>query len=398
MSYQLIPYESIAEVEITDTSLLQQKNWLVTGFLEYNPIAFSLRDIVRRDKHYGVVAHLASEESSYRPVTIAWDSSGKPELFSYTWDEIRVLEITRLPKFVPLQTIVRLENNELYLVEALSLELIQIRRDINGKTERMQFPIEAFKGQPMASRYQPPSELVLSAAWTLTYSDIKVNCLVWLEQQHPGQFLENFSTQLHQELLQAYCNELQQWGLKYSKTDLDAAWKAAMEQVIDRVSTEVGLWGIKKGDRILDHATARWGTVTRFHLLETKPVEITWDDGTCCCYPTGLLLMPCMTRVNFVRLSSNVAYQQSEDGKYFTCFIGFNSKRLAQAWLRPVKKLLGQLGNLVCYESQPSDTGKKYQYQVDNYKHKLLKNRIKYLKLIAAMDLNKPPLMKRSVH
>jgi hypothetical protein len=93
-----------------------------------------------------------------------------------------------------------------------------------------------------------------------------------------------------------------------------------------------------------------------------------------------------------VKLSPNVAYQISEDGSYFTAWIGFRTKALAKAWLIPVKKLVGHLSNLIdCQISELQHTGYKYEYAVECPRHKTLNKRLEALAKVAELDLERTP-------
>ncbi|MBP0018854.1 MAG: AAA family ATPase [Cyanobacteria bacterium SBLK] len=74
----------------------------------------------------------------------------------------------------------------------------------------------------------------------------------------------------------------------------------------------------------------------------------------------GILLVP-----PAIALSSNVAYEMSEDGSYYRAFIAFRTKKLARAWLKSIKQLVGKLSNL--HDHQLPEfrhlSGKRWEYE-----------------------------------
>jgi hypothetical protein len=84
------------------------------------------------------------------------------------------------------------------------------------------------------------------------------------------------------------------------------------------------------------------------NVEEPRPFHIQWNSGELLSYSLTELKGLGIARIKpLVKLSPNVAYQISEDGSYFTAWIGFRTKALAKAWLIPVKKLVGHLSNLI---------------------------------------------------
>ncbi len=91
--------------------------------------------------------------------------------------------------------------------------------------------------------------------------------------------------------------------------------------------------------------------------------------------------------VNSSQLSDNVAYEISSDyasasqtkrDKYPTdrellkAYIGFRTKKLAKAWLKPLKQIGGKLSNLKdCRKEEERHLlEKKWQYFVETIRHK----------------------------
>ena len=125
-----------------------------------------------------------------------------------------------------------------------------------------------------------------------------------------------------------------------------------------------------------------------------RPFQIEWNSGEIQNYSLSELKGLGIARIEaIVKLSPNVAYQISEDGSYFRAWIGFRTKALAKAWLIPVKKLVGNLSNLI--DCQIPDiqqhTGSKYEYAVECPRHKTLKKRLEALAKVAELDLGRMP-------
>lgn len=81
--------------------------------------------MVTQGTHYGVVTKL---DNSYRPVTITWDivkGETQPFSFAYTLDEIQVLNISRVPKYVANETLVELPHST--TIQLTSGERVQFR-------------------------------------------------------------------------------------------------------------------------------------------------------------------------------------------------------------------------------------------------------------------------------
>ena len=97
--------------------------------------------------------------------------------------------------------------------------------------------------------------------------------------------------------------------------------------------------------------------------------------------------------VNLVKLSDHVAYEISSDRKLLKAYIGFRTKKLAKAWLKPLKHIVGRLSNLKdCRrEDKRHFLEKKWQYSVEKFRHKKRSRRLQDLEIIAQLDLEKPP-------
>jgi hypothetical protein len=136
------------------------------------------------------------------------------------------------------------------------------------------------------------------------------------------------------------------------------------------------------------------GTVQRLNVEEPRPFHIHWNSGEILSYSLTELKGLGIARIEpLVKLSPNVAYQISEDGFYFRAWIGFRTKALAKAWLIPVKKLVGNLSNLIdCQIPDIQHTGSKYEYAVECPRHKTLKKRLESLAKVAELvELERMP-------
>ncbi len=112
--------------------------------------------------------------------------------------------------------------------------------------------------------------------------------------------------------------------------------------------------------------------------------------------------------MNLVKLSDRVVYEinsdyasasQTKRDKYPTdrellkAYIGFRTKKLAKAWLKPLKQIVGKLSNLKdCRrEEERHLLEKKWQYSVEKFRHKKISRRLQDLEIIARIDLEKLP-------
>ena len=100
-----------------------------------------------------------------------------------------------------------------------------------------------------------------------------------------------------------------------------------------------------------------------------------------------------ISKVNSIQLSDNVAYEISSDRELLKAYIGFRTKKLAKAWLKPLKQIVGKLSNLKdCRrEEERHLLEKKWQYFVEKFRHKKISRRLQDLETIARLDLEKLP-------
>ncbi|MEQ8387048.1 MAG: hypothetical protein RH949_32295 [Coleofasciculus sp. A1-SPW-01] len=366
---------------------------------------FQVGAIVQRDRYYGIVAKI--ETNSYRPITIVWDSTPdeKSDCFAYTTDEIRVLHIKPLPKFIPHQTficlppktVIQLEDGEILMfsqpsyfgVEAVEKDSDRIT--ISNRCERLIVPLSSFPGFAIACTVQLPDKAKLEAASrSLSPSDLRIRCKLWLSLSAAINLLEivYINPDYQDELKLRLIDKLNQseWGKEYTICDLNAAWGQAWQQHLDQLMNSQGLYGLKPGDLVIKEGWKSPGTVVSVNFNFSKSFTIQCHDTTKS-YNRGEL-----SKVETVSLSANVVYQLAEDKGYFQVGIGFRTKALAKAWLKPIKRLVGRLSNLQRIDCPDYGlTGKKWEYSVERPRHKTLSKRLEYLNKVADLNLEELP-------
>lgn len=376
-----------------------------------NSGGFELGDMVTQGTHYGVVTKL---DNSYRPVTITWDivkGETQPFSFAYTLDEIQVLNISRVPKYVANETLVELPHST--TIQLTSGERVQFRTSayflvnfvnkeqisIKNLEEQYVFPLFLFPGRPFACILHLKEPVKLQSANSLSRIDLKIKFRTWLAIAAPDNFLELITThsEWQQQLKAEFTTKLV--GEKYDPVDLDAAWEEAWQSQLAHSAKDCGLYGLKIGDQVLRRSGEDYleiemlGIVVGFNFDSHQLFQIQWESEPSLSYSQLELKQLGVTKIQpITQLSANVAYQISDDGTYYRAWIGFRTKALAKAWMRPVKRLVGYLGHLVeCYCPQLQHTGKKYEYWVEKPRHKTLKKRLEYLQKVAELDLEKMP-------
>jgi hypothetical protein len=365
---------------------------------------FKLNDIVKTGNQYGIVTSLNKTE---KPVTITWDASPGEDSFSWTYnlDEIRALKISLVPQFIPQNTAgefpacttivlanseqIQFSNATSFIVESLTEQHILI----SALDQLYHFPIDLFPGYPTICTVDIPTPQQLKAASYLSVTDITIRAKTHLALEVPDNFLEFAMPIQKQQLKEKLAQQLSEES--YELLDLDIAWEEAWKQQLENLTKKQGFYGFREGDCILQHREGfqRMGRVQHLNVEEPRPFHIQWNSGELLSYSLTELKGLGIARIEpIVKLSPNVAYQISEDGSYFTAWIGFRSKALAKAWLIPVKKLVGHLSNLIdCQISELQHTGYKYEYAVECPRHKTLNKRLEALGKVAELDLEKMP-------
>ncbi|MEG3838000.1 hypothetical protein QUA46_28665 [Microcoleus sp. MON2_D6] len=376
--------------------------FLIPAPAEEHP--FRLNDIVKTGNQYGTVTSLNQTE---KPVTITWDASSGENAFSWTYslDEIRALKISIVPQFIPQNTAgelpacttivlanseqIQFSNATRFKVESLSEHHILI----STLDQSYLFPINLFPGYPTSCTIDIPAPQQLKDARCLSVNELRIRVKTHLALEVPDYFLE-FAMPIHnQQLKEKLARQLSEEN--YELLDFNIAWEEAWKQQLENLTKKQGFYGFREGDCILQHreGVQRMGTVITLNVENPRPFQIQWNSGELLSYSLTELKGLGIARIEpLVKLSPNVAYQISEDGSYFTAWIGFRTKALAKAWLIPVKKLVGHLSNLIdCQISELQPTGSKYEYAVECPRHKTLNKRLEALGKVAQLDLERMP-------
>jgi hypothetical protein len=365
---------------------------------------FTLNDIVKTDNQYGTVTSLNKNE---KPVTITWDAISGQDSFSwaYNLDEIRVLKISLVPKFIPKKTagelpacttIVLANSEQIQFSNATPFKVESLTEQhiiISTLDQSYLFPINLFPGYPTSCTIDIPGPQQLKAASYLSVTDIRIRAKTHLALEVPDNFLEFAMPLQKQQLKEKLARQLSEEN--YELLDFDIAYEDAWKQQLENLAKKQGFYGFREGDGILQHreGVQRMGKVQHLNVEEPRPFQIQWNSGELLSYSLTELKGLGIARIEpLVKLSPNVAYQISEDGSYFTAWIGFRTKALAKAWLIPVKKLVGHLSNLIdCQISELQHTGYKYEYAVECPRHKTLNKRLEALAKVAELDLERTP-------
>ncbi|MEG4075242.1 hypothetical protein QUA30_21470 [Microcoleus sp. Pol14C2] len=376
--------------------------FLIPAPAEEHP--FRLNDIVKTGNQYGTVTSLNQTE---KPVTITWDAISGEDSFSWTYnlDEIRALKISLVPKFIPQKTAgelpacttivlanseqIQFSNATRFKVESLSEHHILI----STLDQSYLFPINLFPGYLTSCTIDIPAPQQLKDARCLSVNELRIRAKTHLALEVPDNFLE-FAMPIHnQQLKEKLARQLSEEN--YELLDFNIAWEEAWKQQLENLTKKQGFYGFREGDCILQHreGVQPMGTVITLNVENPRPFQIQWNSGEVLSYSLTELKGLGIARIEpLVKLSPNVAYQISEDGSYFTAWIGFRTKALAKAWLIPVKKLVGNLSNLIdCQISELQHTGAKYEYAVECPRHKTLNKRLEALGKVAELDLERMP-------
>ena len=376
--------------------------FLIPAPAEEHP--FRLNDIVKTGNQYGTVTSLNQTE---KPVTITWDASSGENAFSWTYslDEIRALKISLVPQFIPQNTAgelpacttivlanseqIQFSNATRFKVESLSEHHILI----STLDQSYLFPINLFPGYLTSCTIDIPAPQQLKDARCLSVNELRIRAKTHLALEVPDNFLEFAMPLQKQQLKEKLARQLSEEN--YELLDFDVAWEEAWKQQLENLAKKQGFYGFREGNCVLQHreGVQRMGTVQRLNVEEPRPFHIHWNSGELLSYSLTELKGLGIARIEpIVKLSPNVAYQISEDGSYFTAWIGFHTKALAKAWLIPVKKLVGNLSNLIdCQISELQHTGYKYEYAVECPRHKTLNKRLEALAKVAELDLERTP-------
>jgi len=401
------PHKTFPESASQHSSQIQEVVAVIFPFLPDVPAEehpFRLNDIVKTGNQYGTVTSLNKTE---KPVTITWDASPGEDSFSWTYnlDEIRALTISLVPQFIPKKTAgelptcttivlansdqVQFSNATPFKVESLTEQHILI----STLDQSYLFPINLFPGYPTSCTIDIPAPQQLKDARCLSVNELRIRAKTHLALEVPDNFLEFAMPLQKQQLKEKLARQLSEEN--YELLDFDIACEEAWKQQLENLAKKQGFYGFREGDGILQHreGVQRMGRVQHLNVEEPRPFQIQWNSGELQSYSLRELKGLGIARIEpLVKLSPNVAYQISEDGSYFTAWIGFRTKALAKAWLIPVKKLVGHLSNLIdCQISELQHTGYKYEYAVECPRHKTLNKRLEALAKVAELDLERTP-------
>jgi hypothetical protein len=399
-------HNTFPELASQHSSQIQEVVAVIFPFLADAPAEehpFKLNDIVKTGNQYGIVTTLNKTE---KPVTITWDESPGEDSFSWTYnlDEIRALTISLVPQFIPKKTAgqlpacttivlansekIQFSNATRFKVESLSEHHILI----SSLDQSYLFPINLFPSYPTSCTIDIPAPQQLKDARCLSVNELRIRAKTHLALEVPDNFLEFVIPVQKQQLKEKLARQLSEEN--YELLDFDIAWEEAWKQQLENLTKKQGFYGFREGDCILQHreGVQRMGRVQHLNVEEPRPFHIQWNSAELQSYSLTELKGLGIARIEPVKLSPNVAYQISEDGSYFTAWIGFRTKALAKAWLIPVKKLVGHLSHLIdCQISELQHTGYKYEYAVECPRHKTLNKRLEALGKVAELDLEKMP-------
>jgi hypothetical protein len=404
------PHKTFPESASPHSPQIQEVIAVIFPFLADAPAEehpFKLNDIVKTGNQYGIVTSLNKTE---KPVTITWDASPGEDSFSWTYnlDEIRALTISLVPQFIPKKTAgqlpacttivlanseqIQFSNATPFKVESLTEQHILI----STLDQSYLFLINLFPGYLTSCTIDIPAPQQLKDARCLSVNELRIRAKTHLALEVPDNFLEFAMPLQKQQLKEKLARQFSEEN--YELLDFDIAWEEAWKQQLENLTKKQGFYGFREGYCILQHreGVQRMGTVITLNVENPRPFQIQWNSGELQSYSLTELKGLSIARIEpLVKLSPNVAYQISEDGSYFRAWIGFRTKALANAWLIPVKKLVGNLSNLIdCQISELQHTGSKYEYAVECPRHKTLKKRLEALAKVAELDLGRMPFMR----
>ncbi len=363
---------------------------------------FYIGAIARQRDSYGIVT--AIDPGSYRSVTIDWD---KNEPFAYTEDELRVLKIEVVEQLLPLKTFVtmppattvlltdeeqvKFEPQEKFLVKEVSDRSLIIENVTTEKT--YQFELNRFPANIFAHKIELPEITVIPVEeLPLSLQELQFKAELWLTLNFNSILLNGLTPAIEQRLKHQYLQSLQQ---PFVSSDLDLAWSIAFEQYLKKQARKIGLFGLKVATKMLWHAEERslFGQITDIDYRQ-QSFSLQWDNAKQSCLSILEMKALAISAVSFVRLSDNVSYEVSGDCSYLNAYIGFRTKKLAKAWLRTIKRIVGRLSNLKDYRVTKSDSQleTKWEYRVEQFRCKSMKKRLQSLEMVSQLNLDKMPL------
>ena len=362
---------------------------------------FYIGAIARQIDSYGIVT--AIDPGSYRSVTIDWD---KNEPFAYTEDELRVLKIEVVEQLLPLKTFVtmppattvlltdgervKFEPQEKFLVKEVSDRSLIIENVTTEKT--YQFELNRFPANIFAHQIELPEIAVIPVEeLPLSLQELQLKAELWLALNFNSILLNGLTPAIEQRVKHQYSQSLQQ---SFVSSDLDLAWSVAFEQYLKEQARKIGLFGLKVATKMLWHAEERslFGQITDIDYRQ-QSFSLQWDNAKQSCLSILEMKALAISAVSFIHLSDNVSYEVSCDCSYLNAYIGFRTKKLAKAWLRTIKRIVGRLSNLKDYRVTKSDSQleTKWEYRVEQFRCKSIKKRLQSLEIVSQLNLDKMP-------
>ncbi len=362
---------------------------------------FYIGAIARQRDSYGIVT--AIDPGSYRSVTIDWD---KNEPFAYTEDELRVLKIEVVEQLLPLKTFVtmppattvlltdgervKFEPQEKFLVKEVSDRSLIIENVTTEKT--YQFELNRFPANIFAHQIELPEIAVIPVEeLPLSLQELQLKAELWLALNFNSILLNGLTPAIEQRVKHQYSQSLQQ---PFVSSDLDLAWSVAFEQYLKEQARKTGLFGLKVATKMLWHAEEQFlfGRVTDIDYRQ-QSFSLQWDNARQSSLSILEMKALAISAVSFIHLSDNVAYEISGDCSYLNAYIGFRTKKLAKAWLRTIKRIVGRLSNLKDYRVTKSDSQleTKWEYRVEQFRCKSIKKRLQSLEIVSQLNLDKMP-------
>lgn len=363
---------------------------------------FYIGAIARQIDSYGIVT--AIDPGSYRSVTIDWD---KNEPFAYTEDELRVLKIEVVKQLLPLKTFVtmppattvlltdeeqvKFEPQEKFLVKEVSNRSLIIENVTTEETYK--FELNRFPANIFAHKIELPEIAVIPVEeLPLSRQELQLKAELWLALNFDLILLTSLTPAIKQRLKHQYSQSLQQ---PFVSSDLDLAWSVAFEQYLKEQARKIGLFGLKVSTKMLWHAEGRpfFGQITDIDYRQ-QSFSLQWDNAKQSCLSILEMKALAISAVSFIHLSDNVAYEISGDCSYLNAYIGFRTKKLAKAWLRTIKRIVGRLSILKNYRVTKSNSQleTKWEYRVERFRCKSMKKRLQSLEMVSQLNLDKMPL------
>jgi len=370
--------------------------------------------LVKSGKNFGTVSKIRS--NSHQAVQIAWWQHNSEEVAEIVWyplDDLRVLKIVPLPLFVPSKTFLIIPGKTVVITEAGELiqftetlfwlkEVDEAGYHLVNQEEAWLFPLNNFPGIPFACVTELPPQHVLEAAKRLNVSQLRLLTDLWLSLNSPKGIVEelHYRPDIEFGLKEAFKGSEYLQKEDYLEADLALGWQTGLARYIDDKKQSVGLFGFKVGSRVVQSwpnqsggYDRRFGTVAELELEASSPVTIIWqDEQTAQAYSIAELAADSISPVYLEKLSAQVAYETSADGKFYQAVIGFPTKKMANFHWRSLKKELGYLSHLyaenaVQVQHLKSQVNGKYFYLASNPRQKGLTARLRHLQKVASWDL-----------